>query len=55
MGKLDTSGNLITAPNALKKLYLDHYATRLEHRQIRAEFEENYMKKVVLWKLRFKR
>ena len=39
----------------MKKLYLDHYATRLKHRPIRADFDENYKKKVVLWKLRFKR
>ena len=35
IGKLDESGNLITAPSALKKLYLDHYAARLKHRKIK--------------------
>ena len=55
MGKLDESGNLITAPSALKKLYLDHYAARLKHRKIDTDYEENYMKKVNLWKLRFEK
>ena len=42
MGKLDTKGNLITAPNALKKLYIAHYAERLKHREIRGDYNENY-------------
>ena len=29
MAKLDDKGNLISAPNALKTLYLEHYAKRL--------------------------
>ena len=52
MAKYDEKGNLISAQEALKKLYLDHYIKRLAHRDIRAEYRENYNKKVALWKLR---
>ena len=55
MAKFDRKGNLISAPNALKKLYIDHYVQRLEHRDIRPEYVENYNKKVALWKLRSQR
>ena len=55
MTKFDRKGNLISAPNALKKLYIDHYVQRLEHRDIRPEYVENYNKKVALWKLRSQR
>ena len=34
MGKFDEKGNLITAPQALKKLYLEHYVKRLADRTI---------------------
>ena len=54
MAKYDEKGNLISAPNALKDLYLQHYVKRLEHRKIDENYIENYEKKVVLWKLRFK-
>ena len=53
MGKFDEMGNLITAPNALKDLNLDHYVKRLEHQTIEENYRENYEKKVVLWQLRF--
>ena len=53
MAKLDQRGNLITSPDALKKLYLQHYVQRLEHRQIKEDYLENYEKKVMLWQLRF--
>jgi hypothetical protein len=53
MGKFDDQGNLITAPNALKKMYLNHYVQRLKHRQIGDTYQENYEKKVILWQLRF--
>ena len=49
MGKFDEKGNLITAPNALKTLYLDHYVKRLQHRIIKGDYTENYDKKVALW------
>ena len=54
MGKLDEQGNLITAPNALKNLYLEHYVKRLRHRTIKDDYQENYDMKVLLWQLRFK-
>ena len=34
MAKYDDKGNLISAPKALKELYLQHYVKRLEHRKI---------------------
>ena len=55
MAKLDDKGNLISAPNALKTLYLQHYVKRLEHRKMRSNFQENYEKKVTLWQMRFER
>ena len=53
MAKFDEKGNLITAPNLLKKLYLEHYVKRLEHRTIKDNYQDNYDKKVVLWKMRY--
>ena len=55
MAKLDDFGNLVSEPEKLKKLYLDHYAKRLKHRDIKIEYTENYLKKVKLWDLRFTR
>ena len=55
MAKFDNHGNLISAPNALKNLYIEHYVKRLEHRQIQVDYLENYEKKTILWKLRFER
>ena len=45
MAKLDEHGNLITAPKALKKLYIEHYALRLKHREIKVDYLENYNKR----------
>ena len=53
MAKLDAQGNLITAPNALKDLYLQTYVDRLKHRPIEAGMTENYHSKVELWNRRF--
>ena len=53
MGKFDSVGNLVTAPESLKTLYLEHYRKRLEHRPIRDEYSEIFEKKVALWELRF--
>ena len=55
IAKFDEKGNLITNPEALKKLYLNHYVQRLEHRKIKDDFVQNYEKKVKLWQLRFDR
>ena len=38
MAKVDTKGNLVTAPNLIRKLYLDTYKNRLSHRQMKNEF-----------------
>ena len=48
MAKMDKHGNLITAPEALKKLYLETYVERLNHREIAPGMESNYLKKVEL-------
>ena len=53
MAKKDKHGNLVTAPEALKQLYLETYKERLKHRKIQDEYLENYEKKVKLWELRF--
>ena len=42
MAKLDDHGNLITAPKALRQLYLDIYTDRLIHRTIKADYVESY-------------
>ena len=53
MAKNDEKGNLISAPGALKKLYLQHYVQRLEHRKIKEDYVDNYDKRVKLWQLRY--
>ena len=53
MAKYDDQGNLITAPEALKALYLQHYEKRLQHKDIKKDYLENYENKIVLWNLRF--
>ena len=53
MAKQDKYGNLITAPEALKNLYLETYVERLKHREIRPELKNNYPKKMELWEMRF--
>ena len=55
MAKFDRKGNLISAPRALKQLYLNHYVQRLKHRGIRTDYRENHDKKVRLWQLRSER
>ena len=47
--KQDKSGNLISAPAALKQLYLDTYSERLKHRKIKPEFSEIFNLKNELW------
>ena len=53
MAKRDQFGNIVTNPNTLKKLYLDTYVKRLEHRKIDDKYVDNYNMKMKLWKLRF--
>ena len=40
MAKRDSHGNLITAPNSLKSLYIGTYQHRLRHRVIETKYEE---------------
>ena len=53
MGKWDASGNIVTAPNALKKLYLDTYVHRLRHRPIKTGLESLKSLKEDLWARRY--
>ena len=51
--KKDHLGNLITAPTALKNLYLQTYKNRLEHRKINERYKDIRELKNELWELRF--
>ena len=51
--KKDHLGNLITAPSALKNLYLTTYKNRLEHRKMDESYQEIRELKSLLWDLRF--
>ena len=50
--KKDAYGNIITAPFALKKLYLETYKSRLEHRKINEKYKNIRDLKNELWELR---
>ena len=50
--KKDEFGNIISAPLALKNLYLKTYKTRLEHRKINEKYEAIRILKNELWDLR---
>ena len=52
-GKYDEFGNLITAPETLKQLYLKTYQNRLEHRKISERYEDLRKIKNELWDIRF--
>ena len=52
MAKYDKSGNLITAPPLLRKLYLDTYVDRLRHREMQPDLIEVYNLKTTLWDYR---
>ena len=54
MAKVDTKGNLVTAPNLIRKLYLDTYKNRLSHRQMKSEFLDVFYMKTDLWRRRQK-
>ena len=54
MAKKDFHGNIITSQEALKKLYLDTYIQRLEHREMKNDFNEIHQLKSQLWKERLK-
>ena len=49
MAKNDKDGNIITAPNGLKKLYLDTYMHRLRPREMKPELMDIYFLKTELW------
>ena len=51
--KKDHLGNLITAPSALKDLYLSTYKDRLEHRKMDEHYQDIRALKSHLWDLRF--
>ena len=55
MAKLDKSGKLVTSSNELKKLYLETYCDRLEHRKIDDKLKDIFQLKNELWKLRFEK
>ena len=50
--KLNSNGTLVTAPNLLKKLYLDTYTDRLRNREIKPELLDLFFLKRELWELR---
>ena len=54
MAKLDRRGNIVTAPNLIRKLYLDTYIDRLRQRKMNPELLEVFNLKTELWKRRQK-
>ena len=52
MGKKDEDGNLVTAPEALKALYLRTYQNRLRNKTMKNELMDVYFLKEELWKSR---
>ena len=50
--KMDEFGNVISARSALKKLYLNTYSTRLEHRPMKEQYMQIKQLKEELWNLR---
>ena len=54
MAKHDNTGNIITAPGALKKMYIEHYQERLKQREMKVELLDVYWLKTELWLSRLK-
>ena len=52
MAKVDKDGNLVTAPNLLRKLYLETYFNRLKHREMKKDLLDIYDLKMDLWSSR---
>ena len=52
MAKRDAGGNLVTAPLPLKKLYIETYKKRLEHRVMKPQHMDIFKLKTLLWELR---
>ena len=53
MAKKDSTGNLVTAPTQLKKLYKEEYVHRLRHREINTDLKLLKNLKDDLWERRF--
>ena len=49
MAKHDNEGNIITAPQTLKNLYLETYIERLKHREMKPELMDVFFLKSELW------
>ena len=47
--KRDSVGNIVTAPQALKNLYLETYRKRLSHREMKIDFHDLLHLKTQLW------
>ena len=52
MAKKDKAGNVITAPEAIKKLYVDTYSERLGNREMKPDLMDIYYLKKELWDCR---
>ena len=52
MGKKDEDGNIVTAPEALKALYLRTYKNRLQNKPMKTELLDIFFLKDELWKSR---
>ena len=53
MAKRDIYGNIITAPQALKNLYLETYKKRLRQRSMKADYMDIFYLKSKLWQSRY--
>ena len=53
--KKDSSGNIVTEPEALKNLYVETYKRRLDHREMKPEFKDLLHLKNELWTSRLTR
>ena len=49
MAKHDERGNIITAPSALKQLYIETYQERLKQREMKDEYLDVFCLKTELW------
>ena len=52
MAKKDKIGNIITAPECLKNLYVDTYRNRLKNREMKEDLMDIYYLKTELWETR---
>ena len=54
MAKRDEKGNIVTAPETLKLLYLETYKKRLRQRTMKEEYLDIYFLKSELWEWRLR-